>query len=433
MYRKSLTVAASLALSVAALGAAGSAENAAPGVGNALAIEISGKSALVRSAKARIDQRIREMQNVQLRTATEDAVDNLATCVRHRAGLDAAAKTAIVERLKTERLVDPEDDGRFAGGLLAGIFPPLNADGGDCSQLPQVFTSAPGSVFGGHHSYPGGLAIHEVFNLSSALSLVANYRRIYGHRGANGLPEVGPLDNPGAAADIAIDQDIMIAAPIWHDWAKTIVFQWTETGGEFPELNFGGDGKTDNFGATGNSKTGAHHILGVAETIKRSLPPAFVIAQASAHAAPAEGNEFMVVNWIRAAAIIAQIDPVAAGYLIKDPQGRPRLPPLRRLANLPIQQSLPNEPNLLIEYVLHSLSDADHSFTGSAVSEVQIVLKTVAGRFGYDPGNTAVYNTRFRNPVLANLSAERLQILYVDGGVDAVVGEIERLKQAGII
>jgi hypothetical protein len=437
MDRNSLAVAASVALSgllsIATLGAAESAENAAPGAGNALAIEISGKSALVRSAKALIDRRIREMQNAQLRTATEDAVDNPATCVRHRAGVDAATKAAIIERLKSEGLVDPEDDGRFPGGLLAGIFPPLNADGSDCPQLPQAFTSAPGSVFGGHHSYPGGLAIHEAFNLSSALSLAANYRRTYGHRGASGLPEVGLADNSEAADNIAIDQNIMIAAPIWHDWAKVIVFQWTETGGEFPELNFGGNGKTDKFGGAGNSKTGAHHILGVAETIKRGLPPQFVITQASAHAAPAEGNEFMVVNWIRAAAAIAQVDPVAAGHLIKDPQGRLRLPPLRRLADLPIQQSLPDEPNLLVEYVLHNLSDADHGFTVSALSEVQIVLKTVAGRFGYDPGDAVVYNTRFRNPVLANLSAERLQILYVDGGVNAVVGEIERLKQAGII
>jgi hypothetical protein len=290
MYQKSLTVAAWLALgglfSVAVSCAAGAAENAALGAGNALAIEITGKSALVRSAKAFIDQRIREIRNAQLRTATEDAVDNPKTCVRHRSGLDADAKAAIVRRLKSEGLADPEDDSRFPGGLLAGIFPPLNADGLDCPQLPQAFTSAPGSVFGGHHSYPGGLAIHEAFNLSSALSLAANYRRTYGHRGASGLPEVGPVDN-SEAADIAIDQDIMIAAPIWHDWAKTIVFQWTETGGEFPELNFGGDGKTDKFGATGNSKTGAHHILGVAETIKRGLPPEFVITQASAHAAPA--------------------------------------------------------------------------------------------------------------------------------------------------
>jgi hypothetical protein len=83
--------------------------------------------------------------------------------------------------------------------------------------------------------------------------------------------------------------------------------------------------------------------------------------------------------------------------------------------------------------VLHNLSDADHSFTGSALSEVQIVLKTVAGRFGYDPAEATVYNTRFRNVVLAHLSAERLQILYVDGGVNAVVAEIERLRKAGII
>jgi hypothetical protein len=437
MHRNSLAVAASLALSgllsIATSGDARSAENAAPGAGNALAIEISGKSALVRSAKALIDRRIREMKNAQLRTATEDAVDNPATCVRHRAGVDATAKAAIIERLKSEGLVDPGDEGRFAGGLSAGIFPPLKADGGDCPQLPQAFTSAPGSVFGGHHSYPGGLAIHEAFNLSSALSLAANYRRTYGHRGASGLPEVGLVDHSEAADNIAIDQDIMIAAPIWHDWAKAIVFQWTETGDEFPELNFGGNGKTDKFGGAGNSKTGAHHILGVAETIKRGLPPQFVITQASAHAAPAEGSEFMVVNWIRAAAIIAQVDPVAAGYLIKDPQGRPRLPPLRRLANLPIQQSLPDEPNLLVEYVLHNLSDADHGFTGSALSEVQIVLEAVAGRFGYDPTDAGVYNTRFRNAVLANLSAERLQILYADGGVEAVVAEIERLKHAGLI
>ena len=247
------------------------------------------------------------------------------------------------------------------------------------------------------------------------------------------MPEVGPVDNSGTAADIAIDQDIMIAAPIWHDWAKTMVYQWTETGGEFPELNFGGGGKTDNFGAIGNSKTGAHHILGVAETIKRGLPPEFVITQASAHAAPAEGNEFLVVNWIRTAAIIAQVDPVAAGYLVIDPQHRLRLPPLRRLADLPIQQSLPDEPNLLVEYVLHNLSDADHGFTGSALSEVQIVLKTVAGRFGYDPGETAIYNTRFRNPVLANLSAERLQIIYANAGLDGVVEEIAKLKALGLI
>ena len=87
----------------------------------------------------------------------------------------------------------------------------------------------------------------------------------------------------GMPADIFLSQDLMIAAPIWHDWAKPMVFQWNSDGTEFKELSFGGNGMTDNFGAAGNSKTGAHHILSVAEAMKRGLPPELVISQASAH------------------------------------------------------------------------------------------------------------------------------------------------------
>jgi hypothetical protein len=42
----------------------------------------------------------------------------------------------------------------------------------------------------------------------------------------------------------------------------------------------------------------------------RKLSPAFVVAQASTHAAPTAANEFKVVNWIRAAAMIARVDPL---------------------------------------------------------------------------------------------------------------------------
>src|SRR5262249_9407128 len=156
----------------------------------------------------------------------------------------------------------------------------------------------------------------------------------------------------------------IIAAPLWHDWAKTIVFQWTAAGSEFPELNFGGNGKTDLFGAPGNTKTGAHHIIGVAETMKRGLPAAFVVTQPSAHAAPTGTQEANVVNGLRAAAVLAQLDPVEKGYLTRDELGRLRLPAVRQLASVPLQKVLPNEPNLLVEYVLHNLSDADYTYTG---------------------------------------------------------------------
>ncbi len=52
----------------------------------------------------------------------------------------------------------------------------------------------------------------------------------------------------------------------------------------------------------------------------RGLSPFLVITQASAHAAPTLGNEYKVVNWLRAGAIVARIDPIAKGYLTVDSQ-----------------------------------------------------------------------------------------------------------------
>jgi len=48
-----------------------------------VAIEIPGKSALVRSAKTFIDQHISEIRDDKLRTATADAIDNSHTCIHH--------------------------------------------------------------------------------------------------------------------------------------------------------------------------------------------------------------------------------------------------------------------------------------------------------------------------------------------------------------
>jgi len=437
LFGTALRAVAFVVLSLAAFASAGhAAENSAIGVGNELAIDTSNRSALVLTAKSYILTRVGEIRDDKLRASTLDAIDNRQTCVRHRIGIDDAAKTRIMATLSAEGLVDPDDEAKFPGGLVSGVFPPVTASGGDCPMLPQTYNSAPGSSFGGHHSYPGGLPIHEAFNLSSAISLADNYRRTYGHSTQSGLPEVTPVGSASPApdaAEIMIDQNIIIAAPIWHDWAKTIVFQWTASGSEFPELNFGGNGKTDSYGGAGDSKTGGHHLIGLAETIKRALPPAFVAAQASAHGAPTGTQEYKVVNWIRTGAIIAQVDPVAGGYLVKDDLGRLRLPPVRQLGSVSIQKALPNEPNLLVEYVLHNLSDADYTYTGPAVAEAQVFLRILAPRFGYDMNDTATFNTKFRNPVLSTFSAERLQIIYSAKGIEGVAGEIEKLKRAGTI
>jgi hypothetical protein len=184
-----------------------------------------------------------------LKRETLDAFTNPDTCIAHRANLTGKDKAAIVKELTDAGLLNPEDARVFPGGLQAGIFPPVRDDGTACPHLPQRFDSAPGSVFEGHHSYPGGLAMHEAFNDISSLSLAADYRMAYGHLGATGLPTIDVSSDAAFARygdDLAIDQDLIIAAPIWHDWGKVMVFQWNADGTEFQELTFGGNSASDN-------------------------------------------------------------------------------------------------------------------------------------------------------------------------------------------
>ncbi len=354
MNQISIAAAALLALTTPAL-----ADQLATGPWNAAATALAQRSSLATSSLAFIKDEVAQIKNPAIRAATEDAVFNADTCIRSRMGLDAAKKQAIVDRLVTEGLIDESEAGRIPGGLLAGVFPGVRDDGTACPKLPMPYIASPGSVFGGHHSEPGGLAMHVAVNLTSALNLADTYRKVYGTLDAGGMPVLRSGGAQTADPDFVIDQDLVIGAPVWHDWAKTIVFQWNADGSEYMELNFGGNGETDAWGAAGNTKTSAHHMIGIAESMARGMPAPFVITQASAHGAPNAGNEFSVVNWLRAAAIMVGQDPVERGYLMKDATGRLRLAAVRHLGSVNIQASAPMQSNLLYEYVLHNLSDAD--------------------------------------------------------------------------
>lgn len=403
------------------------------GAWNAGATEVAGKSALVTSAMAYIREETGKIADPALRRATEDAVFNRGTCIKSRVGMDAGRKQAVVDRLVSEGLIDPAEAGRIPGGLVAGVFPGVVAEESACPTLPQPYGAAPGSVFGGHHSEPGGLAIHVAVNLTSSRHLADTYREVYGTLDAKGLPVVRHAGVGKDDKDLGIDQDLVLAAPIWHDWGKMMVFQWNADGSEYAEMNFGGNGKTDAWGAAGTTKTGGHHLIGLAESMARGLPPVFIITQASAHGAPNAGNEYSVVNWLRTAAIMVGVDPVERGYLMKDATGKLRLPAVRKLGSVDVLASLPAQSNLLYEYVLHNLSDADYTFTGPAVVQGELLLRTVALQFGYDPADTGRYNREYRNPVMSTLGAERLQILYANGGIERVQAEVGGLKRAGVI
>jgi len=428
--------AAALSLALLPHQAVWAADQTQPGAGNAAAVRLAHQSPLVQSAMHFLVAQAGHIQDRKLRGATLDILTNAKTCVMHRRGLETAqAQDAVIQTLFEQGLVNRADASAFPSGVRAAIFPPVLQAESDCPQLPQPLESSPGSAFGGHHSYPGGLPVHEANNDLSDVNLASQYQAVYGSSSQGGpridahLP--GTEHRRGDKGDLPIDQDVILAAPIWHDWAKTIVFQWNADGSEFAEFNFGGDGAKDKWGDAGDSRTGAHHIIGVAEAMARGLSPLMVVTQASAHSAPTLGNEYKVVNWLRAAAIIARIDPVQTGYLAKDASGRLRLPPVGKLGDVDLNSL--ERTNLRVEYVLHNLSDADYTFSGPAVETVNSLLAKLAPEFGYDAADTAAFNTRFRNPSLSHLSGERLLAMYGGKGLDAIRRELQRLRKMGVI
>ncbi|MFG6485079.1 hypothetical protein ACG04R_00270 [Roseateles sp. BYS78W] len=410
-------------LVAAALGAvalqAHAVDQTLPGAGNAQADLTAAASPRVREAHDFLLRQARQIKSRALREATLDLLGNRGFCVRSRVGVDDATKAALLAQLTAAGLINPADDASFPGGLSAGVFPPVLAAQTTCPRLPMAFDAAPGSAFTSHHGYPGGLPIHEANNLRAGLGLADGYRKSY--RGADADDGHGHDDEDPRwmRSPFFIDQDIVIAAPIWHDWAKTLVFQWAADGSEFKELSFGGT-------PANGTATGGHHILSIAESMKRALPPAFVIAQASAHSNPTLGNEFKVVAWLRAAGILAQVDPVAAGYLVQDSQGF-HLPPLRKLAD-GFDLVGAGQTNLLAEYTIHNLSDGDFTFSIPAAGDAALLIAKLAPGYGFDPANVAVYNTQFRNPVFAHISQERILVLYGNGGLAAVQAELDALR-----
>lgn len=172
-----------------------------------------------------------------------------------------------------------------AKGLIKDValenFLPPSADH---ANSPQPFLSAPGSGYGSHHSYPGGLVTHTALNVQVSLALYEGYRDIY---------------------EYMLDRDVVVASQILHDLHKPWVFQWQEDGASRTELKLAG--------------TGEHHPLSVAESLHRGLPVAMCVAQACAHNHPGFAkDEEEPVNWITAAAIVLGKDPVKEGWLAED-------------------------------------------------------------------------------------------------------------------
>ena len=182
---------------------------------------------------------------------------------------------------------------------------------------------------------------------------------------------------------------------ILHDLHKPWVFQWLESG----ECR-----KEETLAATGE-----HHVLSIAESMKRNLPATLVVAQACAHEHPAsKEGEKLVVGWIEAAAVIAGRDPVASGYLAPD---RKTIPLPRRMEGWGVH-----------------LADHDWVISSSACKWSVEALKTLAGEV-YGVKDEKTFNA-VRNYVLANLTAMRLYGILSSRGRKAFADEVARVLKA---
>jgi hypothetical protein len=276
--------------------------------GNGRAAKIALESPFVQRQLAAARELARSIGDAHLRA---DIVDLLEHPVPQYARKypTVESRTALRDMLAREGFVKPD-------APVDGVFP----RGTEHPRVVQPFWSAPGSAIDSHHSYPGGLLAHELFNSRMAANFEQTYDALY-------------FDGRKS-----VDRDLVIAAAFYHDVMKTVVFQYNDDGTLTPELDIAG--------------TGGHHCLSGAEAIVRGRDARFVTVLLSAHAAPSLGDEAKVVNWCRAAALIAGVDPVEYGLVKKTAGGYA----LAALAP--------------IEAFVSHLSDHDYVLTIPAVREV---------------------------------------------------------------
>jgi len=302
-----------------------------------------------------------EIRTPGIRNRVEAILDNPApTLVR---GMGKSDKKAIYKELTAEGLLKNVKEPEF--------LPPVSNN----SKAPQPFRSAPGSGYQSHHSYPGGLATHTDLNVRMSIALYDGYREVYSYM---------------------LDRDVVLAAQILHDLHKPWVFQWDKNGESRSEMKIGG--------------TGEHHPLGVAESIVRGLPAEVCVAQACAHNHPrTPEDEAKVVGWIKAASIIAGVDPVKRGLL--EPGGK-TLPMPRRQEG----------------FVTH-LGDHDWVLTVPAAQWLIPVMEKVAVRdYGISEGDLRKkpFN-QFRNYVFSQATIMSLYEVYAAKGEAELVRTVHSI------
>ena len=151
-------------------------------------------------------------------------------------------------------------------------------------------------------------------------------------------------------------------------------------------------------------------MLSGAEAIARGHDPRFVTTLLSAHAAPSLGDEAKVTAWCRAAAIVANVDPIAYGLVKRDASGF----------------ALAADPVPLEAFVNH-LSDHDYVLS---VHAMHVVASRLQHRWARQPGLAGLAPTFpwYRSMVLTRTSAIALYYTLARNGADAFDRTLQRVE-----
>ncbi|MGN1280604.1 MAG: twin-arginine translocation signal domain-containing protein [Succinivibrio sp.] len=330
-------------------------------------VYVAKSSELVNRAWSYLLAQIKEISDASLRGKVMDLYQNTIPTFMKRYQSKAEI-ASVYKRLLKENLVDASKTKENE------LFPPLK----DINTMPQPFFSAPGSGYASHHSYPGGLVTHTAVNVEITKSILNSYKEVMGY-------------------EDQLLTDTTIAAQLLHDLAKPWVFTWKEDGSSLPEYQIAG--------------TGAHHIFSIAESIERDLPAMEIVAQACAHNHPGTPNdEASVVAWIKAASVLADVDPVKIGLLSKDGT---RLP----------------TPHCQAGYMVHL---GDHDFVLSvpaAVESVNLLKEIALHEYGMSVNdlNSEKFN-HFRNYIASQVSFMHIHKLMSEkNGVAKVVALVKKV------
>lgn len=260
---------------------------------------------------------------------------------------------------------------------------------------PQTYLTAPSSHNDFYNAHPGGLAVTVAYNIRMAEAYTANYRQMYG---------------------VPINRDVSVAGLLIHEYPKVWLYQWQEDGTwrEEPRTVY-------------DDTWHAHCIYVTAELVHRRFDSRIVMAMAAAHQlgmldASMDGRR-VVCNWvgfdrvahfIKAASVLAQVDPVDYG-LLERKDGK------EVLASVPAEQWITHLADMNWPYTMGGA----HLYTEPALRRIAEDDYGVKG----DDLHGKPFN-QLKNYVWSQLSQIALYEILVREGEDAVRKTVNRLVAA---